>query len=239
MPTALVLSAGGLWAAWEVGVWKVLRETLQPDMIVGASAGAWNGWCIAGGCTLEELEQNWLDPSTAKLLQFGLHRSGIFRDEALVRKAHEMFERFRPRIPCGLTVVELPGLQSRLVRGGEITWQHLAATCAIPFGFPPVKIDGKLYVDGGFRGGLPVWAAAEMGATRAVGLNVLTGPWFELLRKVLWTRTATPKLEVITIEPSVPLGSIRDALVWSPGNIKRWIELGEQDGMRAATSITM
>ena len=48
---ALVLSAGGQWGAWEAGAWKVLSQTFQPDLIVGASVGAWNGWAIAGGCS--------------------------------------------------------------------------------------------------------------------------------------------------------------------------------------------
>jgi hypothetical protein len=43
----------------------------------------------------------------------------------------------------------------------------------------------------------------------------------------------TPVLEVIRIEPSVPLGSLRDTAVWSLANIRRWIELGECDGARA------
>ena len=56
MPTALVLSAGGMFGAWEVGVWTVLREHVHFDMIVGASAGAWIGWMIACGATPDELE---------------------------------------------------------------------------------------------------------------------------------------------------------------------------------------
>ena len=73
---ALVLSAGGLWAAWEIGAWKVLSKTFQPDLIVGPSAGAWNGWAIAAGCTAEELAELWLDPATARIMCFGtaLHR---------------------------------------------------------------------------------------------------------------------------------------------------------------------
>src|ERR1035441_5758826 len=70
--TALVLSAGGLWAAWEVGAWSVLRERFRPDLIVGASAGTWNGWAIAGGCTPEELARLWLDPATGEIMGFGL-----------------------------------------------------------------------------------------------------------------------------------------------------------------------
>ena len=65
MTTALVFSAGGMWAAWEVGAWRVLREQLHPDLIVGASAGAWNGLAIAGGATPEDLEREWFDPSAA------------------------------------------------------------------------------------------------------------------------------------------------------------------------------
>jgi predicted acylesterase/phospholipase RssA len=127
----------------------------------------------------------------------------------------------------------------RLVRDRDITWRHLAATCAIPLGFPPVRIDGKLYVDGGFKGGLPLWAAEQMGARRAIALNVLTAAPFRLLRRLLPPRRPTPALEVILIEPSRPLGPLRHAVCWSEDRIRRWIELGERDGKRAMTSITM
>jgi NTE family protein len=237
--TALVLSAGGMWAAWEVGVWKVLSRRFQPDLIVGASAGAWNGWAIAGGCTPDELVRDWTDPRTGQIMRFGFTAGGVFRPEALHARARELFARYRPRIPFGLTVVEVPRMRVRLVRESEITWQHLAAACAIPFGFPPVRIQGKFYVDGGLRGGLPLQAAETMGATRAVALNVLNTPGFRVLRKTLWVPNASAALQVIRLEPSERLGSLRDAVVWSRANVERWIALGERDANRAATSITM
>ena len=86
-------------------------------------------------------------------------------------------------MPFALTIVEVPRLRSRIVRDRDITWQHLAACCAIPFGFPPVEIDGRHYVDGGLRAGLPLWAAEELGATRALALNVLNTPGFRLLHR--------------------------------------------------------
>jgi len=239
MPTALVLSAGGLYAAWEVGVWKALREVIEPDIVVGASAGAWNGWAIAGGATPEELAQEWLDPLTAGLMQFGLHGSGCLRPGALHAKARELAARFRPRIPFGLTIVEVPRLRVRLVRGAEIDWRHLAATCAIPCGFPPVEIDGKRYVDGGLMGALPLWAAEEMGATRAIGVNALTTLPFRLLRTVLPVRRPGERLEVLRIEPSRPLGPLKDAVCWRREQILDWMALGERDGNRAMSSITM
>jgi NTE family protein len=237
--TALVLSAGGLWAAWEVGAWSVLRERFRPDLIVGASAGSWNGWAIAGGCTAEELARLWLDPATGRIMRFGLHATGFLRGEGLHAKARELFDRFSPGIPFALTTVEVPSLRCHIVRGGDVTWRHLAASCAIPCAFPPVEIDGRYYVDGGLRSALPLWAAEELGATRAVALNVLNTPVFRLLHRVMRQRTAPSSLEVIRIEPSWRLGSLRDAVRWTAGNIERWIAQGERDAKCIVSSITM
>jgi NTE family protein len=237
--TALVLSAGGLWAAWEVGVWSVLRERFRPDLIVGASAGAWNGWAIAGGCTPQELTRMWLDPATGQVMRFGLHRSGFLQGAPLRAKARQLFEQFQPSVPFALTTVELPSLRSRIVRDRDITWQHLAACCSIPFGFPPVEIAGHRYVDGGLRAGLPLWAAEELGARRAIALNVLNTPGFRLLHRMMRGKRAGASLEVVRIEPSQRLGSLRDALRWDAVNIERWIAQGERDAKSVASSITM
>lgn len=239
VPTALVLSAGGMYAAWEVGVWKALCGRVPVDLVVGASAGAWNGWAIAGGAGGDELEREWLDPAIGRILAWGPHSTGVFRPEALYRKSRDLCARYRPRIPFALTMTEVPRLRVCLVPGSDIAWQHLAASCSIPFGFPPVRIGGKYYVDGGFRGALPLWAAEAMGATRAIAVNSLTGWPFRAAHSLFRQRRASPALEVIRIEPSLPLGRLRDALVWSRPVIRRWLALGEADGMRALRSITM
>jgi len=232
--TALVLSAGGMFAAWEVGVWKALCGRLRPDLIVGASAGAWNGWSIAGGATPDDLERDWMNPLTAKILHAGPQRFGRPLPQTLHEKARELFSRYQPRTPFGLTMVEVPRLRPFLVRDPEITWQHLAATASIPLGFPPVEIEGKSYVDGGLLGALPLWAAEQMGATRAIGVNCLTTWPFRLLRTFLPPPRPGGALEIVRIEPSIRLGSLRDAVVWNAANIRRWIDLGERDGSRAA-----
>ena len=225
MATALVLSAGGMYAAWEAGVWKALAPYVRPDLIVGASAGAWNGWAIAGGATPQELEYEWLDSSLASVR--------VLRAEPLHRRARDLWSRWRPRMPFGLVVVETPRFRERLVRDGEITWRHLAATASIPGLFPPVPVDGRLCVDGGLLGALPLWAAREMGATRAIAVNCLKGLPSRILRTLLWRRQPSPALQVVSIVPSERLGSLRDSIVWSRTKIERWIELGERDGKQA------
>ena len=102
-----------------------------------------------------------------------------------------------------------------------------------------MAIGEKLYVDGGLLGSLPLWAAEEMGATRAVALNCLTGLSFRMVRAVMRPRPPTAALDVTLIEPSVQLGSLRDTICWSRSNIERWIEQGEEDAKRAVRSITM
>ena len=65
-PLGLVLSGGGARGAFQVGVWKTLREHPNgfrgaPDVISGTSAGALNGALIAAGLEPEDLLKFWLD----------------------------------------------------------------------------------------------------------------------------------------------------------------------------------
>src|ERR1039458_9129711 len=69
MPGALVLSAGGMFGAYQAGAWNVLSQRFQPDMVVGTSVGALNGWAIAGGCSPAALVAMWRDPATAGVMR--------------------------------------------------------------------------------------------------------------------------------------------------------------------------
>ena len=227
--TALVLSAGAMFGAYHAGVWKGLAGRFQPDLIVGASVGALGGWVMASGCPPEELERLWLDPETARLLRFR-------RQTHLMRLVEELHRAYRPRIPFGMIALEMPSLRLRLfqTREHELTARHLLASCSIPLWFPPVHIDGLRLADGGVRSTLPLWAAAQMGATRVLAVDCLPvgrQGWYRWPGSVLLPdRSATPNLEVTTLRPSQPLGGLRDILVWKRDNIARWIELGERDG---------
>ena len=116
-------------------------------------------------------------------MRFGLHARGFLQGAPLRAKARELFERFQPRVPFALTIVELP----RCAPGSCATARSRGSTWppAVPFrsAFPPVEIAGHLYVDGGLRAGLPLWAAEELGANRAIALNVLNTPGFRLLHR--------------------------------------------------------
>src|SRR5579872_5523834 len=110
--TALVLSAGGMFGAYQAGAWRAIAEKLQPDIVVGASVGALNGWSIAGGCPPEELIEHWRDPSAGAALQLFPNagwRYGWFDSAALRARAEQIYSTYTPRIPFGLVVVQRPG----------------------------------------------------------------------------------------------------------------------------------
>lgn len=238
MKTALVLSAGGMFGAYQAGAWRALERVFRPDMVIGASAGALNGWAIAGGISADELAESWLDPRTAALMRprFPLRPwEGIFDSKPLAEKARELVERFTPAVPFAAAVVELPALRLGLLRGENMTWRHLMAACAVPCGFPPVRLDGRLCVDGGLLSVLPLWAAGELGAGRVIAVNAL--PWMpsRLMRAAvgvvrrLRPPPPAPDLEVRLVCPERPLGSLRDAIRWDAAKASEWIRLGEHD----------
>jgi predicted acylesterase/phospholipase RssA len=105
--------------------------------------------------------------------------------------------------------------------------------------YPPIRIDGRYFVDGGLLGALPLSAAEQMGATRVIALNCLKDWPFRFFRAVLPIPEPSRRLEIILIEPERPLASLRHAVRWSADYVERWIEQGERDGNRALSSITM
>src|SRR5215831_15453456 len=165
-----------MFGAYQAGAWKALAPVFKPDLVVGTSAGSLNGWAIAGGCAPDELIEFWLNPRMQQLMRVRWRWTswqGLWDPAPLQESARALYERYRPRIPYVLTLTEVPRMRARMVRGEDVTWRHLVASCSVPTGFPPVAIDGKRYVDGGLLDVLPLWAAKECGATRAIAVDVL------------------------------------------------------------------
>ncbi len=98
--TALVLGGGGMFGAYEAGVWKALEGVFRPDMIVGASIGALNGWAIAGGCPADEWAEEWLSLGAAAHLRMRMPNGvfeGLYDSEPLQDYVRELTRRFSPR----------------------------------------------------------------------------------------------------------------------------------------------
>jgi NTE family protein len=232
MRVALVLSGGGMFGAWQAGAWQALAARIRPDLIVGASVGSLNGYAIAGGCVPEELCELWRLPELARWAHLPI-------------TIRTLMERFPLSPDYAIVLTDLLRLKPKIFRGDEITWQHVAASCAVPLVRPQQRIGGRLYSDGGLLNPLPVWAAVDLGATHIIALQALPNvpspllePFVRGFRFLAGHHPPLPSgVEVRLIEPGRRLGSMRDAMRWKRDNIERWLEQGYEDGLAEDISI--
>jgi NTE family protein len=236
----LVLSAGGMYGAYHAGAWKVLADVFQPDLIVGASIGAVNGWAIAGGCRPDQLIERWLNLEAAGRYGWKWPRTmfgGVLDSGPLQAVIRDLYDSFQPKVDFAMVVTDLLKLRPRVFRAAEIRAEHLIATTAIVGLFDQVRIDGRLHSDGGLLAAVPLWVAAAMGATRAVVIDVLPAPPGVVARTFVgamrilspFRAAAPPGLEIIRIVPPGLLGTPLEAIYWSRSNAQAWILSGQRD----------
>jgi len=224
---ALVLSGGGLFGAWQAGAWTAIASGFQPDLIVGASVGSLNGYAIACGASPEYLRELWLNEDYASFSR-------------LKTNLRAMAAQHRPLVDYALVATDLLRMKPRVFRGEEVTWRHLAASCAVPLVLPQIRINGRFYSDGGLLNPLPVYAAVEMGATEICALHVLPEipngplkPAVRAFRAIFGFHPPVPEGVRLTIlEPRSPLGSVMDALRFKRNNVERWLDQGYRDARK-------
>jgi NTE family protein len=240
MKTALVLSGGGMFGAWQAGAWKSIAGSFEPDLVVGASIGAVNGWAIAGGCPPDELIDAWLNLEAAGRFRWQVPRGpfhGVVNSDALREVIRGIHSEYRPRTEFALVLTDLLRLRPRIVRHPDVSCEHLVASTALVGIYDQVRLDGRVYSDGGLLSALPMWAAAELGATHIVALDVLPESPGLVVRT--FARTVRmiapfhpfvpPEIEVIRLSPPVLLGTALDALRWKRENAEAWVQQGERD----------
>ena len=246
--TALVLSAGGMYGAYQAGAWKAIADVFQPDLVVGASIGALNGWAIAGGCDPDDLIDRWLNLDAAAHYRWKFPRSplhGLFDTAPLQAVVRDVYESFQPRTHFAMVVTDLMKLRPVILRGNQVSWQHLVATTAIIGLFDQVRLGGRIYSDGGLLSAVPLWAAAEMGATRALVIDVLPAPpgsiarvFVGAIRMLSPFRAEVPSgIDVIRLAPPALLGRPLEAIYWTRPNAEAWIRAGQEQATAIKHSI--
>ena len=182
--TAFVMAGGGSLGAVEVGMLQALLTWGEaPAFIVGASAGAINGAFFAAEPTaagVAKLDRIWR----------GLHRRDVFPlnlrsmlgwfahgghlvDSSGIRR---LLERHLPYQRLESAALPIHIVASDMISGDEVLLSHgpaidaILASAAIPGVFAPVRIDGRMLVDGGVANNAPISTAVRLGATRVIVL---------------------------------------------------------------------
>ncbi|MGA2214583.1 MAG: patatin-like phospholipase family protein [Bryobacteraceae bacterium] len=245
---ALVLSAGGMYGAYQAGAWKAIADVFQPDLIVGASIGALNGWAIAGGCHPDELIERWLNLDAAAHYRWKFPRTplhGVLDTTPLQAAIRGVYESFEPRTQFAMVLTDLMKLRPVVLRGNAVSWQHLVATTAIMGLFDQVRLGGRVYSDGGLLSAVPLWAAAEIGATRALVIDLLPRPPGNVARVLVGAmrmlspfRAHVPDgIKVVRLAPPGLLGSPLQSLFWTRPNAEAWIRAGQDQASAIKHSI--
>lgn len=244
---ALVLSAGGMYGAYQAGVWEALEGIFQPELVIGASVGALNGWMIASGCPGSELTSLWVNSGELATVRWQFPRrwsDGLIDTSNLEGWIREACSIRTPIRRFGVVVTTLPKLRRELTVWPEAGWEHIAASCAVPLLLRPYRLGGSVCVDGGLVHPLPLEAAFSLGATRIVAVNVMNRrpAGVRALVRTLqvcsgYARPDCKQIEVLEIAPSERLGGYRDTMFWSADNIRRWLELGRADAQRVRGTI--
>ncbi len=188
---AFVLSGGANYGAQQAGALEVLFEHgLQPDMVIGVSAGALNAAWVAVKPTLEgvrELSRIWREDAAATappvgrltaLLRLIGGRDSLLSSDSLAQfirrwafAASTFGELCRPRLFTVAAQYHTGVLRIFGDDPGDRILDGLMASTAMPPFYPPWEVDGVPYLDGGVTSHLPLLAAVDRGATEIFALR--------------------------------------------------------------------
>ena len=178
---ALVLGSGGARGYAHIGVLKVLEQAhIQPDMIVGTSAGSIVGALSASGKSAHEIEQMALQLKVSDIRDFTLSKRGFLDGTKIERYINQaLYYRNIEQLPRALYIVATELSQGKLTvfHQGNVG-QAVRASTAIPSMFVPAQIEQYSYVDGGLVSPLPVNVARQMGADIIIAVDILARPQY-------------------------------------------------------------
>jgi len=176
---AFALSSGATRGFAHVGVLNVLEEHgIQPDLIVGTSAGAVTGVLYAGGIRGSQLEAIANHLQREQIADWSYSGRGLIRGEMLQNTINELLQN-RPieqlDTPFAATATDLAtGKQVVFSRGDA--GLAVRASSSIPGLVSPVNINGRDYVDGGLVSKVPARLARRLGADFVIAVDLSRRP---------------------------------------------------------------
>lgn len=217
----LALGSGSARGLAHIGVLRVLEEeNILVDVVAGTSIGALVGAGWSSGLSVDQMEAFAVDFRdrgglwTWSDLSFPPARS-IFRGGRLRRIFREWLgdatfadvER-----PLKIVAADLDRLETEVLDEGSLV-EAVLASIAIPILFPPVRRDGRRYVDGAVLSPIPVEPLWGSGVGRVIAVNPI--PPVEVLRETRHTLPAGLRWGIARMAS----WAVRQVLPFGEGNI--------------------
>lgn len=237
----LVFSGGGAKGAYQIGVWKAMKELHMEEWIAGisgASVGGLNGALFACG-DYERAEDAWKQVNMCSIFDPDLAMidgtEGAFSREemlTLIRYYLDITKLTKCDLPvyCSVSRVlperKFAGDYERL--DGKTQYaieQLLLATSALPVIYEAVDYEGVLYRDGGLTDNCPIRPLYDLGYRKIiiVGLD----------KDMKRFETDYADVEFLSVYPSHPLGYLLNGVLnFRQKYIEFGRQLGYKDGLR-------
>lgn len=198
---ALVIGSGSVKCAAALGVAKVLNEAaIRIDRVVGCSAGAMFAAIIALGydaaAATDITVRTWTRDITStpdrmgflrlvapRLFGFKVDNFGLRSDGPMLTRLRAVFGDRRIEdtlIPLHITATDFATGELVEITHGSIV-EAIRASLALPLAFAPVRLQGRLLVDGYLADPLPLSVAMKHGSGVIVGVG-FESPYQENVR---------------------------------------------------------
>jgi NTE family protein len=178
----LALGGGAARGFAHVGVISVLEAAgIQPDWIVGTSAGSLVGALYASGLNAASLRTQALGLDESLLGDWQLNSRGVIRGKGLQDYVNRLvgqrrIEQFPRRFAA--TATDLYNGNLRLFVSGDCG-MVVRASSSVPTVFEPVSFEGREYVDGGLTSPIPVRSTKRLGCDIVIGVDISAKPSYQ------------------------------------------------------------
>ena len=246
----IVLSGGGTKGAYEIGVWRALRElSVDYQIVTGTSIGSINGAMMAMG-DYDKAEQVWHGMVMGDLMREPRQEKGVLRtladiilqpkeirrkkliDGAVDNSPFPDFvnnnideEQVRASgVDYGLVTVRARDRKPFMLTKAEIPKgqlkEYIIASSSVYPVFPMHRIQGEYFIDGMYHDNLPIKLAVSMGAEELIVVDLHQKPQHP---------EYAGRANVMYLTPSEDLGGI---LAFDPKKIRENMEMGYRDAIR-------
>lgn len=197
----LVLAGGGSLGSYEVGAVKALRELgFKFDIITGTSIGAINAAMLMTDdfdnlerlwkqVTVEDVIKDGIDLTLTNITSFNFNKivrlfnsyvkikgANITPLKNLVKSVLDLDKVKSSNIKVGIVTATFPFLNEKRVILNDLDKDkilpYIHASSAVYPLFPLERIDGKLYIDGGFKNNCPVDFCLDLGADEVIAIDL-------------------------------------------------------------------
>jgi NTE family protein len=177
-PPRIGLALGGGFARGiaHAGVLEVFERYQIPiHCIAGVSAGSIAAAAYASGASPAEIARAGCNMRLGDVARWSLGRMGFVVSERMQRFLEKLLKSYRfeeMKIPLGVLATDVCTGDTVSFRDSGDVFLPIRASCSYPGLFQPLRLDGRLLVDGAMSMEIPALMARQLGATHVVAVHL-------------------------------------------------------------------